>query len=129
MNPDPAEGAGPAGSARLIAIRVLQLLTTRVELLAVELQEERRWLVSVLLLLAVSLLAGLVGMLFLLGALVLALPADWRAAGAGGLGFILAAAGVGILLRLRRRLRDRPSPFSATVAELKRDREWIQHLE
>jgi uncharacterized membrane protein YqjE len=128
VNTPPEEGADPVNSARSVTAKVMQLIATRVELFALEFEEERRSVVGALLLLALAVIGGALALVLILFGAILALPPEWRAAGAGGAGVAIAAATLGIVVHLRRRLRDRPPPFSSTVAELKRDSEWIQKI-
>jgi uncharacterized membrane protein YqjE len=117
-----------SGSPRGIVARVIQLLSTRVELLGFELAEERRNAVQVLVMVIAGAILGILGVALFVGAGILALEPAWRPLGAGLAGLACTAAAVALLLRVRRVLRDRPTPFAATVAELKRDRQWLETL-
>ncbi|HWA28491.1 MAG TPA: phage holin family protein [Lacunisphaera sp.] len=117
---------GLAGSARRLGSSLVGLLQTRLELLAVELQEEKirildllAWLTTIIALAVAAILLG-IGML----ALYL-----WQQAGflgLAGLALLTGGAALALFLALRRRLARGPAPFSATAAEFRRDVEWIR---
>jgi uncharacterized membrane protein YqjE len=119
---------GLSDTMRRCAGRLAQWASTRLDLAAVELLEERDAAIDVLVRLA---LAGLLAAAALFGlslALVLVLPPSWRAAGAGVLTLIYATAAWLLYRDVRLKLRDRPPPLSVTREELKRDREWLDAL-
>jgi uncharacterized membrane protein YqjE len=128
VNADSAEPDRAAGNPRGILARVIQLLSTRIELLGFEFAEERRNAVQVLLLVITGAALGIFGVALLVGAGILALDPAWRPLGAGLAGLACTATAAALLLRVRRLLRERPMPFAATVAELKRDRQWLETL-
>jgi uncharacterized membrane protein YqjE len=123
--PSSQEG-GPGESARALGGSVLALAQARVELVAIELKEEadrhKRLLVlagvaAVLLAMSLLLLTFLVIMLFWdshrLTAMIVVTLAY---AGAGGWA----------VLRFRQILNDSPPPFSATIAEFRKDLEMLR---
>lgn len=120
-----AESENPAGgivaTARRLGHSVLGLLRTRVELFAVELQEEKLRALDLLLWLTVAVALAVAAILLLLGTLALFL---WQWAGYAGLiGLVVVAgaAAVGAFLFLRRKILSGPEPFSATVNEFRKD--------
>jgi len=131
VNPE-AEEAGASGglsaTARRIAARVLQFGATRFELLAFEFNEERRSLLVLLGFLTGAALGAVFSLALLTLAVLLALPPAGRAWGAAVAAVAYGAVAGWLWTRARRLLRERPSPFSGTVAELKRDRAWIETL-
>ena len=104
-------------------------LTTKLELVSVELEEEKRKLIELLCLaaaviifaaLALTILAFLVAALFWEG--------QWMAALLTVCG-LYALIALGLFLRLRRRVKLSSKVFEATLEELKKDGEWMQrHL-
>lgn len=131
MNPEPGEperGGPPEGAVQRLASRVIQWVATRLELFALEFQEERRSAILLLVLLAGGGVLFLLAFVFLTLAAILALDPAWRPLGALVAALLDAAAATFILLRARRLLRDRPPPFAATLGELQRDREWLKNL-
>ncbi len=117
-----------SGTVRGVAGRLLQLVATRIELLVFEFEEERRGAVELILLVAAGATLGLLAVVILTVAAILAFPAEWRAFAALIAGLLYAGVAAWLLLRVRRRIRDRPPPFAATVEELKRDHEWLTTL-
>jgi uncharacterized membrane protein YqjE len=120
---DPSSPQGPAleGSVRDTGEAIVGLVSTRIQLLGVELQEEALHLQQLLVqgVIAAFLLGGA---LVLAGALVAA--AFWDSHRLLALGLIAAVYGIAgtvLLLRLRSSFQRRPPPFSATVSEFEAD--------
>ena len=122
---DPETG-GLLGSARRAGSSLLALLQTRVELFAVELQEEKLRAIRLLVWLTIALTLGVGGILVAIGVLALFL---WQRAGyAGmiGLAVIALTGAATILWLIRRRMLRGPDPFAATVAEIRKDVECLR---
>lgn len=104
-----------------LAASLAGLARTRIELFAVELQEEKLRAITLLLWLCLGLTFAIAGMLVAIGTLALWL---WQRAGYFGLiglaGGALVVAGV-IFRRLRLQLIRGPLPFAGTVEEFKKD--------
>jgi uncharacterized membrane protein YqjE len=105
---------------------LLGLAQSRIELLTVELQEEKLRAIRLLVWLVVALALGVAGILTGLGAAALFL---WDVAGYGGL-ILLSLVPLGgaaaVLWSIRQRVQNGPPPFSETVAEFKKDRECLR---
>lgn len=130
MNPEnDASGESLPGSARAIAARVAQWVTTRVELVAFEFAEERRHFSRLIVLGAAACVLALAGLVMLTLALLWALPQDWRAPGAAVFALLYIGVASGIALKIRAAITRRPPPFSATLEELRRDRDWFKTLQ
>jgi uncharacterized membrane protein YqjE len=114
------------GTLRQFGDSLLGLVQTRLEILALEWAEERgnmtRLLLVVVAILACLQLAIVVGLVFLL----LVVAAQHRVAVLGGAALVLLIGAGGGALWLRHWLRHRPPMFRTTVAELRKDREWIR---
>lgn len=126
MDPSPQESGGISAAARGIASSLFGLVQTRVELFALELQEEKLRTVRLLVWLSVATALGAAAILVTIGALALFL---WRAAGYAGLagvagGTLLLAAG--LFWFLRQRIVNGPEPFEATIAEFRKDAECLR---
>lgn len=115
------DGRTPPGSIRSLGATFLALVRTRIALVGVELREETRRALGLLVIVGVALLflgATLVAIALFVAAVfwdthpLLAL---------GGLALVYAAIGIGLLLRAQARLRDGPIPFEATVMEFDKD--------
>jgi uncharacterized membrane protein YqjE len=126
----PGEEAGPSsgrgGLLRELLGAALGLLGTHVELLGVELQEEKERLRELLLL---AVLAGASLTLGLLLASVFLVVLFWDSYRLQVLGaLVLAWLGLSAwtFAALRRRLADHPNTFAASVAELDKDRQRLK---
>ncbi len=118
---------GPLESAKNVIESVLGLVERRVELAAAELQEEKFRLVDHLFRLAV---VGVLGLMAMFVATIFVIVVTWDTAARLYVIFALAAAyGVAAWRcygSLKRAVEESPDPFSATVEELRKDREWFQ---
>lgn len=105
---------------------LLGLVQTRLELLAVELQEEKLRAIKLLVWFGVALTLLAAGLLVVIATLAL-----WMWSIAGYLGLlglavlVLSGAG-GILVWLRRQISAGPRPFTTTLSEFQKDREWLR---
>jgi uncharacterized membrane protein YqjE len=123
----PDASSAPAGSSSLrgMGAAALGLLHDHLELLGIELQEQKAASLRQLLCAGLALVFGLL-LLFALSVLVLLL--FWDSHRLQAIVALCLFHGVGCLLALWRllvTLRQPSSPFSATLAELARDREQL----
>jgi uncharacterized membrane protein YqjE len=127
-NPEPVTG-GIAASARRLVSAVFGLARTRLDLIGVELKEEKLRLVRLLGWLALGLALGFAALLVAVATLALAL---WRTAGFAGLLMLvgaLAGATVAVFVIIRRRVAREPAAFAATAAEFRKDVQWLKRTE
>jgi uncharacterized membrane protein YqjE len=103
----------------------LALLHNRVELFAVEVHEQKARLVKVLLLAASAIFLGNTALLVLTAAIVVLVGDDARVPVAVCLCVLYAVAAGAAFLALRKEMRSGPPPFSGTLGELRKDREWL----
>ena len=127
---DPSEGAPPAGGLKATLARlaesVVGLLRTRAELAGIELVLERERLVLRLALLVAGIVVLALAALFV-GVFVVALFWDSHPLGAIVFVALLYALGGALLIARSRAIgREAPTPFSATLAELEKDRVRLQ---
>lgn len=110
------------GTSERVASALAQTVKDRVELLGLELREDKIRLVQVLILACCGVVFSLLGLILGILALLSALPAEWRAAGMGVLagGCLVAAAWA--FAGLKRRLAGRKNMFAQTLAELEKDK-------
>lgn len=115
-----SHSAGLLGGASRLAVTALETVRTRVELLGLELAEERARLIRWLVWGAVALLLLAVG---LLTALVLLALSFWeqRLWVLGCLALTLLTGGALIVARVLHEARQRVHPFQSSVAELAED--------
>lgn len=119
------ESDSPRSSPRRLGAAFLGLMHSHVELLGIELQEQKARTVSLLLFAGLALVFGLL-LLIGLSALVLIMVWDtYRLAGIIGLCVFYALAAVFCGLRLKAAVFDESSPFNATLEELAKDRERL----
>lgn len=127
-SPDPGAGGGAPGviaSLRSLAANVLGIVQTRFELLANELEEERVRTLQIVMLSVIALLCAATGILLLTAWVVVALWEQYRLATLGAFALVyLIAAGFALRI-LKAKASARSKIFSASLAELKRDRELL----
>lgn len=126
MEDSESNSGGLIASAKRLGHSFLGLLQSRVELLAVELQEEKVRALDLLAWLTVAISLTVAAILLAIGTLAWFL---WRQAGYAGLIGLTAAtavAAVATFILMRRRLVRGPLPFSATTEEFRKDVEWLR---
>ena len=104
-------------------VTALSALQNRSELFLLELEEEKTNLIELLLW---ALIVGVMGLMFLAVVtvfIVLLFPEDLRMYAVAGFCLLYLAGTVLALLNLKALLKKRPPPFSATINEIKKDRE------
>ena len=114
--------AGFLGSLRALGAGLLASVHDRIELVALELQEEKIRLLQNLLWLSAAVFAGAMAVTFASLTLVYAFWESARLAVLGGLAAFYTAALGALIITFRRHLARQPSPFAATLEELKDDR-------
>ena len=123
-NSEPAS-PGLLPSLRTLLDTGLTLLQNRAELLAVEFQEEKDNVIAVAIWVVAALFFAMMTVLVLTATIVLLFPDELRVYAAGGLGILYLIGAVWSITSLKSRLKHRPLPFSATLEEMKKDREWL----
>lgn len=110
------------GTSGRVVAALGQTLKDRIELLGLELREDKIRLVQVLILACCGVVFGLLGLILGILAVLALLPAEWRAAGMGGMAGACFVAAAWALCGLRRRLAGRSHMFAQTLAELEKDK-------
>lgn len=126
MADDSPGSGGLVASAKRLGRSLLGLLQTRVELLAVELQEEKVRALDLLAWLTAAIALAVAAILLAIGTLALFLWQQAGYLGLIGLTVVTGIAAVTLFLTMRRRLVKGPLPFSATTAEFRKDVEWLR---
>lgn len=116
---------GLMGSIRQLLSTLTSIVSTRLELLANELQEERLHLTQMLLFVLFALFCFGMGLLLLTVFIVVVFWDDHRVAVLGVLCTLFFALGAVMTLLVRSKMRVKSKLFSASLAELAKDR---QHL-
>jgi uncharacterized membrane protein YqjE len=123
MTEENHQAPGLATLARKLAATGLGLLRNRSELVAVEWQQERERLVGVLVLAAAIAFLGMMVVGLCTAIIIFLCPAGARLYAAGG--FLLLYLGGAIWAGLSLRSLLMQAPFTETLTQLKKDREWL----
>ena len=110
-------------SLRKLVTTLAAVLHNRVELFAVELQEERHRLIEVLVLAGGVLVLGTLAVLVFSAVLIFLFAEPYRIYAALGVGVLYLAAAAVLVVRLKRRLRG--EPFEETLNQIKKDCECL----
>lgn len=110
-------------SLRRLATTLVAVFQNRVELFAVELQEERHRLVDVLVLAGGALVLGTLAVAVFSAVLIFLFPEPYRIYAALGVGVLYLAGAAVLVARLKRRLRN--EPFAGTLGQIKKDCECL----
>lgn len=119
----PLEDLDLSGTAGRLSSLVAETVRDRVELLGLELREDKIRLVQVLILACFGVIFALLALILGILALLVLLPPEWRAAGMGILAGACLVGALWVFTSLRRRLGQGLHPFAQTLEELKKDRQ------
>lgn len=126
---DPEASATPPGllgSFRALGDSLLASLQDRLELLSVEVQEEKFRLIQIFLWICAAVFTAMMTLAFASLTVVYFFWESARLAALGGLTLLYAAALTAIVIGFRRFLARQPRPFAATLQELGEDRACIR---
>jgi uncharacterized membrane protein YqjE len=112
-------------SLRSLAATGVALVQTRLDLLVTEIEEERVRLLQVLFWALGALFSIVLGVLLLVMLVIVLFWDSHRIAALSALAGLFLAAGAAMAATVRARMRERPRMFSATLAELGKDRESL----
>jgi len=124
FNSEPAS-PGLLTSVRKLLDTGLATVQNRAELAAVEFKEEKDHAMELMLWATVVFFFAIMASLVLTATIIFAFPENQRVYVAGVFTLVYLAGGVWAFLGLKTRLKNQPVPFSATVDEIKKDREWL----
>ncbi len=113
-------------SLRRICDLGLGLVQNRIELFAVELEEQKVRLVRVLVLVAAAVFLANTAILVITATIVIAAGEAARVPVLIGLCVFYVLAAVISGLMLRKEIRASPAPFEGSVSEIKKDRQWLK---
>ena len=125
----PEASPGLMGSVRRLAATLVAIVSTRLELLANELQEERMRLTQMLLFLLFALFCLGMGVLLLTVFIVVLFWDDHRLAVLGGLCILFFALGTLMTMLLRNKAQSKSKLFSVSLSELAKDRDELEPRE
>jgi uncharacterized membrane protein YqjE len=109
------------GTTGRVAAALAQTVKDRIELLGLELREDKIRLVQILILACCGVVFALLGLILAVLTFLALLPVEWREAGMGVLAAACFAAAVWAFAGLKRRLAGRHM-FAQTLAELEKDK-------
>ena len=129
MAPTSTSSATPGfiASFRALGDSLLATVHDRLELFAVELQEEKFRLIQTFVWISAAVFTGMLAITFASLTLVYLFWESARLAVLGGLAILYAGALVAIIIAFRRFIARQPSPFSATLHEIGEDRACIHN--
>jgi len=117
-----------SGLLRKAALTGLGALQNRGELFLVELQEERNQVIELFIWAVAACFLSLMFMLVLTATIIFLFPEDIRVYAAGGFCILYLLGAVLALLNLKALVRNASLPFSDTITEARKDREWLESL-
>lgn len=123
MTIDTQSQRGEHGPLRRIIGSVFAILQTRLELVGIELAEEKDRLLGVLFLGLAALMLATMALIALTALIAIAFWDTYRWQTLAGITVIYAIAGLACALKARSSLRNAPIVFEATIAEFEKDRE------
>jgi len=126
METESPDKPGFLDSFRVLGESLLASVQDRLELLAVEWEEEKFRLIRTFIWISAAVFAGMLMVTFASLTLVYLFWDSARLAVLGGLTLFYAAALAAIIIALRRYLARQPSPFAGTRQELGEDRACIR---
>jgi uncharacterized membrane protein YqjE len=116
---------GLFASARRFCDTILAIVHNRVELFAVELQEEKVRLLTLFIWAVAVMLLGMLALAVVTFTIVFLVPEGARGWVLLGFSIFYVLAFVGAVFGLRQQVKYRPPPFSGTISEIKKDRAWL----
>jgi uncharacterized membrane protein YqjE len=125
----PEESSGLMGSVKRLVSTLTSIVSTRLELLANELQEERLRLTQMLLYSLFALFCFGMGVMLLTVFIVVLFWDDHRTDVLGGLCVLFFVLGMLMVTLMRNKVRSHPKLFSASLGELAKDREQLEPRE
>lgn len=129
MADDNHGGGGIFGSVRRVADTCLSSVHNRVELLGLELQEEKIRLSRLILWTGAALFAAFLAITIGTLAIIMAFPAEQRRFVLIGFAVLYAIAAAMTALKLRSQVKNAPPPLADTMSELKKDLECLRSRE
>jgi uncharacterized membrane protein YqjE len=99
----------------------------RVELFAVEMREEKQNLLELIVLVSLALFMGMMAMIVITATVILMFEPEKRLLVAGGFCVLYLLGAVVAFTKAKSRLKGSGLPFTETINEMKKDREWLQN--
>ncbi|WP_109482384.1 phage holin family protein [Paraburkholderia sp. C35] len=115
--------SGDRGPLRRILSSFFSILQTRLELIGIELAEEKDRLLMVLFMGLAAMMLATMALIALTALVAIAFWDTYRWQALAGITIVYAVAAIGCALRARSGLRNAPMIFEATLNEFEKDRE------
>jgi uncharacterized membrane protein YqjE len=122
------ERPGIIGDVTSLASNGVRAVRTRLELLTIELKEEKAWVVRFIVVATAAVYLLSFGTLLAILAFSLAMPESSRPAVLGGFGGFMLAAGIGGVIWIVMSAKKRATPFQDTIATLKSDEKSLRSM-
>jgi len=123
--PETAEGISTAGTLRRLSETVLSILHNRLELLTLELKEEKFWAVGTLIVAVLAASFAILSIVAVLVTIAFLVPAEARGWVMVSISIMMIGGLVACVLNLKAKL-NRPPALADTLAELKKDIECLK---
>jgi uncharacterized membrane protein YqjE len=122
----PNQGNGLIDSLATLATTFVAILHTRLELLSTDIEEEREHILSLVKLSLIALFCMMLGMLLIAVLLIVALWDTYRLVAIGSLAGFFIISGFIAWYMAKRKAKAKSRLFSASLLELRKDREKIE---
>jgi uncharacterized membrane protein YqjE len=122
----PDKKPGILSSLRNLARTGVAILENRIALFTIEMEEEKLRLLGMFLWMAVAVLASTLAVLLVTLTVVLLFPEAARVYVLAAFSLFYLTAAAAAFINLRNRLKDGPPPFQETLAQLRKDRSWLE---
>ena len=119
------DASGLGGQIRALGDRLLASVQGRIELISIELQEEKFRLIQTFVWISSAVFIAMMAVAFASFTLVYAFDQSRRLAILGGLTFLYLVAFIVTVIAFRRYLARQPRPFATTLEEIEKDRACI----
>jgi uncharacterized membrane protein YqjE len=117
---------GLSGAFRRLADTLVSIVHNRVELFAVELQEEEAWFSTLVVWAAIGAFFGLLAFVSVCVTVVWLFPESKRPLVMVVFSALFVFSAIGAFAWLRKLWKAKPPPLSETLSELKKDIQWIR---
>ena len=124
---DSQRDVGISGALSRLAGSLIALLRTRIELATVEFDEERERTKEMLLLAVCAALLGLFALLFASLFVIVYFWDSNRLVATGAVAVFYVVLAMAVYARMKQRVRNKPTPFAATLSELEQDAASLRH--
>jgi uncharacterized membrane protein YqjE len=122
-----APSPGIFQSLRRILDTSFGALQNRVELFAVELKEEKQNLLTLVIWITIALFLAMMAVIVITGTVILMFDGERRLYVAAGFAVFYLVAALAAIFKVKSRLHETSLPFSDTIDEMRKDREWLQN--